>query len=358
MIRVLSAEAVPITFHLREGYRIAGASFSTAFNVILKVGTSDGRTGFGCASPAEEVTGESAAACLAALDDHLIPLLRERDAADVPAILAAASAAAPGCPAARAAVDIALHDLLARRAGAPLARVLGQRRERLLTSVTLGIQDDPGATLERARRYVRAGFRVLKVKVGEDWEADARLIRSLRRALGTGVTLRADGNQGYSEEEAGQFLRALEEGDLELLEQPTAAEDLAALARLADASDVPIMADEAVRTEDEARRIISGHGADLVNIKLMKSGGIAEALRIATITSAAGIGAMVGCNDESRIGIAAGLHLALAGPNTELADLDGYFDLVDDVAHGGVRIEQGYILPSPEEPGLGVSVDL
>ena len=358
MMRVLSAEAVPITFHLREGYRIAGASFSTAFNVILKVRTSDGRTGFGCASPAEEVTGESAVACLAALNDHLIPLLRERDAADVPAILAAASAAAPRCPAALAAVDIALHDLLARRAGVPLARVLGQRRERLLTSVTLGIEADPGVTIERARSHARAGFRVLKVKIGEDWEADARLIRALRRALGPGITLRADANQGYSEGEARRFLQALEDGDLELLEQPTAAEDLAALARLADASDVPIMADEAILTEDQARRIVSGRAADLVNIKLMKSGGIAAALRIATITSTAGIGAMVGCNDESRIGIAAGLHLALAAPNTDLADLDGHLDLVDDVASGGVRIHEGYILPSPGEPGLGVSVDL
>jgi L-alanine-DL-glutamate epimerase-like enolase superfamily enzyme len=358
MIRILSAEAVPVTFRLRASYRIAGASIDTAFNVILKVATSDGRTGFGCASPAEEVTGESAAACLEALNDRLIPLLRETDAADLPAILQGAAREAPRCPAARAALDMALHDLMARRAGVPLAHILGQRRNRLLTSVTLGIEDDPGLTIERARRHVRDGFRVLKVKVGENWEADARLIRALRGALGPRVTIRADGNQGYSEEQARLFLEALEPGDLELLEQPTAARDRMALARLAADGRVPIMADEAIQTEEDARMIATGRVANLVNIKLMKSGGISEALRIAGITSAAGIGAMVGCNDESRVGIAAGLHFALAAPNTDRADLDGHLDLVDDVARGGVRIEDGYILPWLEEPGLGVSVDL
>lgn len=358
MIRVLSAEAVPITFRLRAAYRIAGQSIDTAFNVILKVTTSDGRTGFGCASPAEEVTGESPPACLEALNDRLIPLLRETDAADLPGILREAARAAPRCPAARAAIDMALHDLLARRAGVPLARVLGQRRQRLLTSVTLGIEDDPGVTLERARRHVRDGFQVLKIKVGENWEADARLIRALKRALGSRVAIRADGNQGYSEEEARLFLEALDPGDLELLEQPTPAGDTAALARLAAGRRVPIMADEALRTEEDARVIAARHAADLVNIKLMKCGGISEALRISGITSVAGIGAMVGCNDESRVGIAAGLHFALAAPNTDRADLDGHLDIVDDVASGGVLIEGGYIMPSLEAPGLGVAVDL
>ncbi len=357
MIRVVSAEAVPITFRLKEGYRIAGASFRSAFNVILKVNTSDGRTGFGCAAPSEEVTGESPAACLEALESRLIPILRGSDVADLAGVDARAAAAAPGCPAARAAVDIALHDLLGRRAGVPLARVLGMRRARLPTSITLGIEDDPAATLERARRHVASGFRILKIKTGENWEADARLIRVLREALGPGIVLRADGNQGYSEEDARRFLSALRPGDLELLEQPTQADDLSALARLAAGSDVPIMADESIQSAEDARRIVEARAADLVNIKLMKSGGIAEALRIADITRAGDLGAMVGCNDESRISIAAGLHVALAAPNTERADLDGHLDLEDDVARGGVRIEDGYLLPS-EEAGLGVRVDL
>jgi L-alanine-DL-glutamate epimerase-like enolase superfamily enzyme len=356
MIRVRSAEAALATFRLVEGYRIARQTFTSAENVLLKVVTSDGRAAFGCAAPAEEVTGETPAAALEALSDRLIPILRESDAADPVAVVRRASAAAPGRPAALAAVDMALRDLEARRLRVPLARLLGMRRDRLPTSVTLGIAG-LAETLERARRQVAAGFHILKVKVGEDWDADARLIRALRVALGPGVILRADGNQGYSEDETRRFLAALAPGDLELLEQPTPAGDLEALRRLADSSPVPIMADEALVTTDDARRIAAGRAATLVNLKLMKCGGIGAALEIASVTRAAGIGAMIGCNDESRISIAAALHFALAAENVERADLDGHLDLADDVARGGVRIEGGYILPLLDEPGLGVSVD-
>ncbi|MGH9798011.1 MAG: enolase C-terminal domain-like protein, partial [Candidatus Polarisedimenticolia bacterium] len=207
----MAAEAVSITFRLRDGYRIAGRSYTSAFNVILKVSTGDGRTGFGCAAPAEEVTGESDADCRAALDDRLLPLLRECDATLVEEVARRARVAAPRAPAARAAVEMALLDLRARRAGAPLARLLGLRRGRLPTSVTLGVAP-PDESLVRARRYVADGFRILKVKVGEDWEQDVRLIRSLRSALGPAITIRADANCGYAEADALRFLRALPPG--------------------------------------------------------------------------------------------------------------------------------------------------
>ncbi len=357
MIRVRSVEAIPITFHLVEGYRIAGRSFSTAENIILKVDTSDGRTGFGSAAPAEDVTGETPAISLHALHDRLIPLLRESDADDIEGVARRAAAAAPHAPAARAAVDIALQHLLGLRARAPLARVLGMRRHRLPTSVTLGIADH-AAILEAARRHVETGFRILKVKIGEDWQADVRLVRSLRQAFGSRVAIRADANRAYSEEDARRFLESVQPGDLELLEQPTPSADLEALARLAAAFEVPIMADEAIQTAVDARRVVEKRAADLVNIKLMKAGSVAEAQAIARVTQAAGIGAMIGCMDESRISMAAALHFALAAPSVELADLDGHLDLHDDVARDGLRIERGYVLPLLDRPGLGVTVSL
>ncbi|HXH27752.1 MAG TPA: enolase C-terminal domain-like protein, partial [Candidatus Polarisedimenticolia bacterium] len=123
-------------------------------------------------------------------------------------------------------------------------------------------------------------------------------------------------------------------------------------------SEVPIMADEPVQTAEDARRLVRARAASLVNIKLMKAGGIGEAAAIAGVADAAGLGSMIGCMDESRIGIAAALHFALSAPGVERADLDGHLDLVDDVARGGLRIDGGYALPLLEEPGLGVSVDL
>ena len=357
MIRVASVEAIPIGFRLIEGYRIAGHTYVSADTIIIKIDTTDGRSGFGCAAPAAEVTGETAAASLEALEDRLIPLLRASDAADPAGFARRAREAAPRQPAARAAAEMALYDLAGRRERLPLVRLLGMKRDRLPTSITLGI-DEPRSTLERARRHVAAGFRILKIKVGDDRESDLQTVRLLRDALGPGVLLRADGNQGYSEESARRFLGDVRKGDLELLEQPTPAADLQALRRLADEFELPIMADESVKDAADAGRLAEARASDLVNIKLMKSGGIGEAIEIARLTRGAGIGAMIGCMDESRIGIAAALHFALATPGVERADLDGHLDIADDVARGGVRIEGGDILPLLDADGLGVVVRL
>ena len=357
MIRVTRVEVIPISFRLVEGYRIAGHSYSIAENIIVKVDTSDGRTGFGCAAPAEEVTRETPAAARHALDDRLVPLLRMSDAGDPADFARRALEAAPSSPAARAACEMALFDLAGLRARVPLARVLGMKRDRLPTSITLGI-DEAVPTLERAKRHVAAGFRILKLKIGENWKDDLGTVRLLRETLGPGVLLRADGNQGYAEDDARRFLSGLPPGSLELLEQPTAAADLSILRRLTDEFELPIMADESVLGVADARRLAEARAADLVNIKLMKSGGICEALDIARVTRAAGIGGMIGCMDESRVGIAAALHFALAASNVERADLDGHLDLADDVAEGGLQIANGEILPLLDRDGLGVSVSL
>jgi len=357
MIRVTRVEVIPIPFRLVEGYRIAGHSYSIAENIIVKVDTSDGRTGFGCAAPAEEVTRETTAAALHALGDRLVPLLRMSDAADPADFARHALEAAPAAPAARAACEMALFDLAGLRARVPLARVFGMKRDRLPTSITLGI-DEPRLTLERAKRHVAAGFRILKLKIGENWKDDLGTVRLLREALGPGILLRADGNQGYTEDAARRFLSGLTPGSLELMEQPTAATDLSILRRLTDEFDLPIMADESVLGAADARRLVEARAADLVNIKLMKSGGICEALNIARVTQAAGIGGMIGCMDESRVSIAAALHFALAAPAVERADLDGHLDLADDVARGGVEIANGEILPVLDRDGLGVLVSL
>jgi L-alanine-DL-glutamate epimerase-like enolase superfamily enzyme len=353
MSRIVSAEAAFVTFRLVEGYRIAGRHFTSADNVLLRLVASDGRTGCGCGAPMEEVTGEHPRETLRALNEILLPLAKEWDGADTRALIARAASAAPGAPAARAALDMALCDLDARRAGVPLARFLGSDRTRIATSFTLGIEDDVAATVERARRRVAEGFRILKIKVGEDWRHDLELIRALRASLGAGIVLRADGNEGYDEEAAAAFLRGAAEAGLELLEQPVPKEDLAAMARLATLTRVPIMADEPLQSDADAARLIEARAATLFNIKLMKSGGVLPGLAIARRAAASGIGVMVGCNDESRISIAAGLHLALAAAADARADLDGHLDLQDDVATGGFRLRAG-TLEITGEPGLGV----
>ncbi|HKQ97359.1 MAG TPA: enolase C-terminal domain-like protein, partial [Candidatus Polarisedimenticolia bacterium] len=249
-----------------------------------------------------------------------------------------------------------LHDLAARRAGVPLYRMLGAARSRIATSVTLGIEDDLDTAVARAERWVADGYSILKLKVGENREADLALVRRLRERLGPVVRLRADANQGYDEAGAIRFLRDVAPFDLELLEQPVPKGDDARLRRIADATPIPIMADESLLSETDAARLAGSRAVDLFNVKLMKCGGIRPGLLIARRAGAAGIGVMVGCNDESRISIAAGLHLALAAPAVDRADLDGHLDLQDDVARGGFRVADGWLEPL-DAPGLGVSAD-
>lgn len=357
MTRIAAGVAIPVTFRLREGYRIAGRRFDTAQNVLVRLTGSDGRTGLGCAAPFEEVTGETPAASLRVLEESLIPLAREA-AGDGPAAIARRAAAiAPSHPAARAALDMAIHDLEAQRAGRPLWRHLGGTRPRIRTSVTLGIHDDLEAAVDRARRFVADGFVALKIKVGERWEFDAELVGALRRALGPEVLLRADANEGYDEEDAARFLCAAERHGLELLEQPLPAGNRRGLSRLRGITSIPIMADESVLTARDAETLIAEDAADLFNVKLMKCGGLPEGMAIAARAAAAGLGVMIGCNDESRIAIAAGLHLALAAPATDRADLDGDLDLQDDVARGGFLMRDGWMVAT-DAPGLGISADI
>ena len=255
-------------------------------------------------------------------------------------------------PAARAAVDIALHDLWARRLGVPLVDVLGRCHQTLPTSITVGIKSTREALAE-AEEYLDRGFRNLKIKVGLDLEEDLDRLTRLRELVGAEVKIRVDANQGYDAAEARQFFATTQHLDLELIEQPLPPENDP------DARDFPedlrrkVAADESLITEEDALELVQRPPAcGIFNIKLMKCGGISSALGIAGIAEAAGIELMWGCMDESAVSISAALHAAFASPTTRYLDLDGSFDLARDPALGGFEIEDGR-MRIVEEPGLG-----
>jgi L-alanine-DL-glutamate epimerase-like enolase superfamily enzyme len=202
---------------------------------------------------------------------------------------------------------------------------------------------------------VAQGFRIIKVKIGENVELDAERLREMRDAIGPDIVLRVDGNQGYSLEDARALLRTTDGLDLEMIEQPLDARDLASMCTLRGESRVPIVADEAAGTVEECREIVDRGAAHGINIKLMKCGGPSAARTIHDYANAAGLSLMLGCNDETRISIAAAAHLALAMPGLKYADLDGHMDLVRDPASGGFEMRDGCLCIS-EKPGLGVEV--
>jgi L-alanine-DL-glutamate epimerase-like enolase superfamily enzyme len=353
-MRITQIEAWPVTMPLAEPYTIAYETVTSASNVFLRIETDKGVTGFGCAAPDLEVTGEHATETLTALNETLPGVISGADPLRRALLLGRVKAALANRPSARAAVDMALHDILGKVAGLPLWRLLGGYRSRIRTSVTIGILPE-AETVERARDCLSRGFKCLKLKGGRDVADDIARVMKVREAVGKGIELRFDANQGFTVEQAVRFVTETRAAHLELLEQPTPIGEPDLMNLVARAVPLPIMADESLMTLRDAFRIARRELADMINIKLMKVGGIDEALQINAVSRAAQLEVMVGCMDESALAIAAGLHFALSRPNVLYADLDGHLDLMDDPAAGAVMLRDGTLFPSPE-PGLGFNL--
>lgn len=350
-MKIIACEFRSISLELTVPYEITYAKITSVTNIFMRIETSAGISGFGCAAPAPDVTGETPEKVLE-VSRHAIPdLLKDTDPLRHALLMERLYGELNAFPAAMAMADMALYDILGKRAGLPLYKLIGGYRDRIVTSITIGILP-AGETVAAARDFVARGFKALKIKGGADVEADIERVIKVREAVGAGIELRFDANQGYSEAEALRFVAATRPAALELLEQPTSKlrEDL--LAKVTQSATVPVMADESLMTLKDAFRLAKNDRADMINIKLMKAGGIAEAIRINAVARAAGLEAMVGCMDEAALGIAGGLHFALGRPNARYADLDGHLDLKDDPTAGSVILREGVLYPN-DAPGLG-----
>jgi L-alanine-DL-glutamate epimerase-like enolase superfamily enzyme len=350
-MKITRVEAWPVAMRLAVPYSIAYETVETTTNVFLRVETSAGVSGFGCAAPDLPVTGETPEDVLAALGTVVADTLRGTDPLRTTKLLEVLRPHLASKPSTFASVDMALHDLLAKRAGLPLWRLLGGFRRSFMTSITIGILP-PAETVGAAREYVARGFRSLKIKGGRSVEEDAERVLRVREEVGPKIELRFDANQGYTVEDSIRFVDMTRRAKLELIEQPTPTSEPDLLGRVTSRVYLPIMADESLRTLRDAFRLARRDLVDMVNVKLMKVGGISEAVLISAVARAAGLEVMVGCLDEAALGIAAGLHFALSRPNVAYCDLDGHLDLIGDPSAGAVILKDGVLWPT-EKPGLG-----
>jgi L-Ala-D/L-Glu epimerase len=339
---------------LKSPLAIATMSVQNAENVLVRLETGDGVVGWGEASPYRAITGETRDIALAAADG-LKTLLIGRNPLETAVLSVLMERHLPRNTAMRSAFDMALFDVASRYASLPLYRFLGGARRELETDVTIYL-GGPAEAVAQAESIVRAGFRIIKIKLGRDSAEDRAKVRAVRRAVGDSVRLRIDANQAWDRFTALSMLRALEEYAIEFCEQPCPAGDHAALKHLADQAPIPIMADESLFSPVDALALDRGDVVPYFNIKLSKSGGIHAARAIAAIADAGGRPCMIGCMCESRLGLTAAAHFALAAPAVSFCDLDTFWEHRVDPIRGGMIVNAGRI-EVPEEPGIGAVPD-
>jgi L-alanine-DL-glutamate epimerase-like enolase superfamily enzyme len=352
-MQITKIEVVPVTLDLTQPVRMAGISeIHSVTAIFVRLETRDGHCAWGCAVAHPDLTGEEPAgavqACQACADRSidLHPINIEYSLAELEPLTAAS-------PAAKCAFDLAFYDLLGLVAGMPLHRLLGGYRHRIQTSATIPISTIQ-ESVEIAQRRAAHGFRILKVKGGEDPESDVRRVRAIHRALPFHI-LRLDADGGYTVEETLEVARALK-GVLEFLEQPTPTRNLDDMRQASRNSPVPILADQSNCGPASALELASGKIASGLSIKMATCGGLSGARQIDAIARAARLATMVGCVIEPALLIAAGLAFALSSPNVRYGDLDGHFDLANDPTVPGFTLEEGWLVAS-DVPGLGCTVD-
>jgi L-alanine-DL-glutamate epimerase-like enolase superfamily enzyme len=350
-MKITNIKAWPLSMRLSEPYTIAYETLDSVTNIFLRIETNRGIVGYGCSAPDEMITGETPDSVLQAIIEVVGPSIKGSDPLRPAMLFERLRPTMQPHPAAMAAVDMALCDILGKASNLPLWRLLGGFRDHIKTSVTIGILPEKETT-ERAKQLVAVGFKSLKLKGGIDVDSDIGRVLKVREAIGDKIELRFDANQGFTVEDSLKFVKQTYRVRLELIEQPTPRGQPDMLGRVTNGVSIPVMADESLMTLRDAFRIARRGLADMVNVKLMKVGGIGEALQINAVARSAGLEVMVGCMDEAALSIAAALHFALARPNVLYADLDGHLGLVGDPSAEAVILRKGTLYPT-NKPGLG-----
>jgi L-alanine-DL-glutamate epimerase-like enolase superfamily enzyme len=347
-------EVYEATLRYEEPFTISAGTSTENHNTLVKIITDYDVFGWGEASPSKRVTSETPKTILKTLDKiapKLIGMCPLRIAQDVDTMDCLIS----GNPSAKAALDMSLHDILGKTAGKPTWRLLGGFRERVSTDITLSIKT-PEEMARDAAKAVKNGFKALKVKVGIDPKDDVERIKRIRETVDNGIAVRIDANQGWTVSQALTVLKQLEKFNIEFVEQPIEAENIRGLAGIKKISPIPVMADESVHSAKDALRLIKADAVDMINIKLMKSGGIFNARKIAEIAEAADVPCMIGCMGESAVGITAAVHFASATKNVQYADLDCDLLLADKlVTKGGAGLKASERIPN-NKPGFGIEM--
>lgn len=343
-----------LTIPLITTFKTALRSVDRIENIIVTVLTDSGQVGYGSAAPAAVITGETVASITGGVE-HIRDSIVGMEIENWENIFQRLNSCIIGCMSAKAAVDMAIYDLLGKSLKTPLYRLLGGLTHDVETDITVSL-DTPEKMISESREKLNLGFTILKIKVGGDPELDIHRLDSIHKAIGPRVKIRIDANQGWSGKEAVEVGKELQRRniDIELMEQPVSARDFDGLRYVRDNVAFPVYADESVFSPEDALGLIRMGGVDGLNIKLMKCGGIYNALKIAAIAETAGIPCMIGSMMECHISVSAAAHLAVSRSIIGRYDLDAPLFCSMNPAAGGI-FYQGPRVCLPDTPGLGIT---
>lgn len=340
---------------LKTPFKTALRTVERVEDVVVMVHTDTGQVGYGEAPATAVITGDTHGSIIDAIRHYIAPRLIGEDIADLNRITRLVQTSLEKNSSAKAAVEIAVHDLFGQLYGAPLYRMLGGGDPVVTTDLTISV-DTIDKMVADSINAVERGYDSLKIKVGKDIGVDIERVRAVYAAVENRALLRLDANQGWTAKEAVHAIRSLEDAGvrLDLVEQPVKARDLEGMRYVTERVHTPIMADESVFGPMEVLEIIRLRAADIINIKLMKTAGISNAVRLADIASLHGVECMIGCMLETSISVAAAVHVAVAKSDAiTRVDLDGPSLCATNPVEGGVVFNESEISIT-DAPGLGI----
>lgn len=353
-MRITAIQVGRLSLPLAHPFKTALRTVDRLDDIVVRVVGENGQEGYGEAPPTAVITGDTKGSILCAIQDFIAPALVGMDLEDLPGVMGKLNSCMVHNTTPKAAVDMALYDLWAKTQGKPLYQLLGNAKQSFETDLTISV--NPTEEMVRdSLEAVERGFTTLKIKVGKEGTADVDRIAAIRAAVGPDVKLRVDANQGWSAAQSVHIIKAMEDKGLciELVEQPVPALDIAGLKFVTGQVDTPILADEAVFSPIDAANLIAIHAADYINIKLMKTGGIWNALKICELARQHGVKCMIGCMLESQISVAAAAHLCASQEVITMADLDGPSLCASEPFPGG-PVFDGPTISMSGDPGVGV----
>jgi len=350
-------EIIPIEIKLNEPFVISKGALTHARNTVVKIYNTDGMYGTGECCPYRSIHGETQSGTVAFAKD-LAKVMIGMNPREIQKITLLMDRMIVGNASVKCAFDMAIYDLVAKMDELPLYKMLGgDRDKKIYTDNTVSLLSKE-KMVEKAVKFKEMGFPVLKVKLGDrTHNEDVKRMQAVRNAVGDDLPLRIDANQGWSYIDAKRNLDAMSNLRIEHCEEPIQAGNIVDQARLTASSPIPIMADETVFDHKDAYKVLSQQAAHMINIKLGKSGGIANAMKIAALAQAADVYCQVGSFSESRLGISALIHFDMAWDHLIFHDLDSPLMLSEDPVIGGLQYHKDWEVTVDDSHGHGASFD-